>query len=101
MSAAADIQVSPVLLDEKKDPSAESITDEKLVVDDHELEYASGNGPLVDLRTAALSDNVGDVYDNVRVIDMGADGKERPIGEYLLYHFAVLQCSRAALQKLR
>jgi hypothetical protein len=82
MTAAADIQVSPVLLDEKKDP-VESITDEKLVVDDHELEHVSGNGPLVDLRAAALSDNVGGVYDNVRAIDMGADGKERPIGEYL------------------
>lgn len=31
--------------------------------------------------TAPLTDEVvGDVYDDVRIIDLGEDGKERPIG---------------------
>ena len=30
----------------------------------------------------------GDVYDDVRAIDMGEDGKERPIGLFLLFFAA-------------
>lgn len=81
--AMADITATPVLgMDEKKhvrDDSVESI-DEKL---HGELEHVAGADPLVDLKVAALSDNIGDVYDNVRAIDLGADGKERPIGKPL------------------
>lgn len=29
----------------------------------------------------------GDVYDDVRAIDMGEDGKERPIGLFLFLHY--------------
>ena len=79
----ADITVAPVLLNDKKkrDSSVDSIIDEKILVSENELEH---NGALVDLHAAALMDNVGDVYDNVRAIDLGADGKERPIGEFAI-----------------
>ena len=76
----AAIATVPVLDHEKKAPSEDSVIDEKLSVDDN-IELAPGHAPLVDLRTAALSDKIGDVYDDVRAIDLGADGKERPIGE--------------------
>ena len=69
------------LKEKKSDVSGDSIVDEKLAIDDSELEVAHGDKPLVDLKAAALSDNIGDLYDNVRAIDLGADGKERPIGK--------------------
>jgi hypothetical protein len=59
---------------EKKLSSVESIVNEKA------LESPVHDAPLIDLKTAALNDQVGDVYDDVRAIDMGEDGKERPIG---------------------
>ncbi|THG93602.1 hypothetical protein EW026_g7677 [Hermanssonia centrifuga] len=64
----------------EKQGSRDSAMDEKLALDDRELESSiHGDHPIVDLKAAALSDQVGDVYDNVRAIDLGADGKERPI----------------------
>lgn len=63
------------MAEEKKTSSVDSIIDEK------SLESPAHDAPLVDLKAAALNDQVGDVYDDVRAIDMGADGKERPIGE--------------------
>lgn len=63
---------TPVLDEKKRADSVDSIIDEKLA--EH------GSDPLVDMKAAALSDNIGDVYDNIRAIDLGADGKERPIG---------------------
>lgn len=76
----AAIATTPVL-SEKKEPSEDSIIDEKLSISDNEIELAPGSAPLVDLHAAALSDKwVGDVYDNDRAIDLGMDGKERPIG---------------------
>ncbi|EKM57186.1 uncharacterized protein PHACADRAFT_254776 [Phanerochaete carnosa HHB-10118-sp] len=74
----AAISTMPVL-HEKKAPSEGSIIDEKLSVQDDEIELAPGSTPLVDLRAAALSDKVGNVYDNVRAVDLGTNGKERPI----------------------
>ncbi len=64
---------------EKKTASIDSIIDEKLPLDENESGELHPDG-LVDLKAAALSDDVGDVYDNVRAIDLGADGRERPIG---------------------
>ncbi|KAI0089664.1 OPT oligopeptide transporter [Irpex rosettiformis] len=59
---------------EKKEGSIDSIIDEK------SLEAAPiHDAPLVDLKTAALNDHVGEVFDDVRAIDLGQDGRERPI----------------------
>lgn len=66
-------------VDEKKSASAESIVDEPLSPDAKEIESYLHDVPLVDLRTVALTDQVGGVYDDVRAVDLGADGKERPI----------------------
>ena len=81
----ADLTVSSAFVDEKKkEPSVDSlVVDEKLAISDHEVELTAGNAPIVDLRAAALSDRVGDVFDDVRAVDLGADGKERPIGKLL------------------
>lgn len=73
----ADISATPVLNEKKRVDSVDSIIDEKLA--DH------GSDPLVDMKTAALNDTVGEAYDNVRAIDLGADGKERPIGKPLSF----------------
>ncbi|EIN10286.1 OPT oligopeptide transporter [Punctularia strigosozonata HHB-11173 SS5] len=53
------------VLDEKDDGLPSPILDEKASV-----KSSTDGQPL---------DNVGDVYDDVRVIDLGSDGKERPI----------------------
>ena len=72
------------ILDEKKSASDDSIVVEQLSPADKELESPLHDVPLVDLKTVALTDQVGDVFDDVRAIDLGADGKERPIGEWFL-----------------
>ena len=74
----------PVLVSEKPRTS-DSIVDEKASLKDHDLEPLDAGGNLIDLKAAALADDVGDVYDNLRAIDLGADGKERPIGMCLLH----------------
>ncbi|KAF7799677.1 hypothetical protein EIP86_010917 [Pleurotus ostreatoroseus] len=75
----ATIATTPILSEkDKKDGSTDSIIDEKLPFDEKEFGELQPEG-LVDLKAVALSDDVGDVYDNVRAIDLGADGKERPI----------------------
>ena len=76
------------VLKEKRSASVDSVVNEKLAASDSELEVANGGKPLVDLKAAALSDNIGDTYDNVRAIDLGADGKERPIGTSFPEHRA-------------
>ena len=78
----ATIATTPILSEkDKKDGSTDSIIDEKLPFDEKESGELQPEG-LVDLKAVALSDDVGDVYDNVRAIDLGADGKERPIGTF-------------------
>ena len=64
------------MAEEKKSSSIDSIIDEKSLEAPplHDV-------PLVDLKAAALHDHVGEVFDDVRAIDLGQDGKERPIGE--------------------
>lgn len=74
------IAVTPTLSPTEKEGSIDSAIDEKLHLHDEELESSPEHPELVSLKAAALSDNVGDVYDNLRAIDLGADGKERPIG---------------------
>lgn len=77
-------------LEEKKRGSdTDSVVDEKLTPTyPADKEFARPDGhhdaPLVDLKAAALSDQVGDVFDDVRAIDLGQDGKERPIGVFLV-----------------
>lgn len=80
--------VDTVPVDEKRAPSfdsnekkAPSVDSDEIVnrVAVDELYDKPSKAPIVDLKAAALSSNVGDVYDNVRAIDLGADGKERPI----------------------
>lgn len=87
--------VDTVPVDEKRAPSfdsnekkAPSVDSDEIVnrVAVDELYDKPSKAPIVDLKAAALSSNVGDVYDNVRAIDLGADGKERPIGEELHSH---------------
>lgn len=66
-------------IDEKKDGSVDSVVVEKEPYEGNELE---ADVPVVDLRKAALNDDIGDVFDDTRAIDLGADGKERPIGKF-------------------
>lgn len=68
-------------VDEKKSGSADSVVVQPLTPESKELESLQYDTPLVDLKTAALTDQVGDVFDDVRAVDLGANGKERPIGE--------------------
>ncbi|KAI0797406.1 OPT oligopeptide transporter [Irpex lacteus] len=62
------------MAEEKKAGSIDSVIDEKSLEAPplHDV-------PLVDLKTAALTEHVGEVFDDVRAIDLGQDGKERPI----------------------
>ncbi|KAJ3522101.1 hypothetical protein NM688_g8924 [Phlebia brevispora] len=76
--AMATIATTPILEKDRKEGSVDSIMDEKLPMDDKESGEFHPDG-LIDLKAVALSDDVGDVFDNVRAIDLGADGKERPI----------------------
>lgn len=64
------------MAEEKKAGSIDSVIDEKSLEAPplHDV-------PLVDLKTAALTEHVGEVFDDVRAIDLGQDGKERPIGK--------------------
>ena len=77
------MDVDGPVVDEKKGGSVD-FASEKVPFDGPILESSA---PLVDLQKAALSDNVGDVFDDARAIDLGKDGKERPIGmcNYTIY----------------
>ncbi|KAJ3887170.1 OPT oligopeptide transporter [Lentinula edodes] len=69
----AAIGVVPTLIDDSKEPSIDdknSFSDEKH--ERHEQVEAVG-GVLID------TDDIGDVFDSPRLIDLGEDGKERPI----------------------
>jgi hypothetical protein len=41
----------------------------------------------LDLKEQVTVQEVGDVSEDVRAIDLGADGKERPIGMHVLLRF--------------
>lgn len=75
-------------IDEKKSASADSVVDDPLSPDSKELESYLHDAPLVDLKTVALTEQVGEVYDDVRAVDLGVDGKERPIGESVVVSHA-------------
>lgn len=69
----AAIGVVPTLIDDSKEPSIDdknSFSDEKH--EQHEQVEAVG-GILID------TDDIGNVFDSPRLIDLGEDGKERPI----------------------
>ena len=86
----ATIAVTPVYGHEKKASSDDdSIIDEKLRMNETGID-ADANSEEInhELKAAALTEDVGEVYDNVRAIDLGADGKERPIGKCHVYSFA-------------
>lgn len=72
---------APVLRHERKDTS--SIVDEK---DSYDKEPGS---PKVDVQHVSDHD-AGDVFEDVRDIDLGEDGKERPIGVYPLVRGVIL-----------
>ena len=76
----ATVTDAPVLTSKKRSGSIESYLDEKFPEAVKDVDESVEEVRIVDLKAAALSDDVGDVFDNVRAIDLGADGKERPIG---------------------
>lgn len=71
----AATEAVPTLQDSKQpsfDEKTNSFVDEK--VEKHDQIETAG-GILVD------TDNIGEVFDSPRLIDLGEDGKERPISE--------------------
>lgn len=67
----AQVIDAPVLRHERTDTS--SVVDEKTSYHDEK------GSPKVDEKHGDL-DHTGDVFEEVREIDLGVDGKERPIG---------------------
>ena len=66
-----------------KDEKPHSPVDEKASIEDEkpaELPTLAGGLPLSEKLVLDGRLDVGDVYENVRAIDLGEDGKERPIG---------------------
>jgi hypothetical protein len=61
--------------------SDNSFIDEKTTGDDH---LPDGGDEREKELALAREGPVGDVFDDVREIDLGADGKERPIGKFVL-----------------
>lgn len=53
------------------------------------IDEKAGNKP-VDLHELALETDIGEVFDGPRLIDLGEDGKERPIG---ILPFLLVSCS--------
>jgi hypothetical protein len=60
--------------------SSNSFIDEKTTGEDHLPGYGDEREKELAL---AREGPVGDVFDDVREIDLGADGKERPIGKFM------------------
>lgn len=73
--------------DMTKDPSKDEKTSIKAVPTE---EPYSGNDEKINLSYVDSDTFVGDVYEDLRVIDLGDDGKERPIGNYSMPFFVRL-----------